>query len=66
MVWLSKDDNRLLNEQAMGRLDRQGQKRAVISYEVIAEDTYDSGQLSNLVLGQIEMNKSLKAKEKND
>lgn len=63
MVWLSKDDNRILNEQAMGRLDRQGQKRAVISYEVIAEDTYDSGQLSNLVLKQIEMNKSLRAKE---
>lgn len=65
MVWLSKDDNRLLNEQAMGRLDRQGQKKAVISYEVIAEDTYDSGQLSNLVLKQIEMNKSLRAKEQN-
>jgi superfamily II DNA or RNA helicase len=63
MVWLSKDDNRILNEQAMGRLDRQGQKRAVISYEIIAEDTYDSGQLSNLVLKQIEMNKSLRAKE---
>jgi superfamily II DNA or RNA helicase len=63
MVWLSKDDNRMLNEQAMGRLDRQGQKRAVISYEIIAEDTYDSGQLSNLVLKQIEMNKSLRAKE---
>jgi len=60
MVWLSKDDNRLLNEQAMGRLDRQGQKRAVISYEIIAEDTYDSGQLSNLVLKQIQMNKSLR------
>jgi superfamily II DNA or RNA helicase len=63
MVWLSKDDNRILNEQAMGRLDRQGQKRAVISYEIIAEDTYDSGQLSHLVLKQIEMNKSLRAKE---
>lgn len=63
MVWLSKDDNRILNEQAMGRLDRQGQKRAVISYEIIADDTYDSGQLSNLVLRQIEMNKSLRAKE---
>lgn len=63
MVWLSKDDNRILNEQAMGRLDRQGQKRAVISYEIIAEDTYDSGQLSNLVLKQIEMNRSLRTKE---
>lgn len=59
VVWLSKDDNRILNEQAMGRLDRQGQKRAVISYEIIAEDTYDSGQLSNLIQKQLEMNRSL-------
>lgn len=63
MVWLSKDDNGILNEQAMGRLDRQGQKKAVISYEIIAEDTYDAGQLSTLVLRQIEMNRSLRAKE---
>ena len=60
MVWLSKDDNRLLNEQAMGRLDRQGQKNAVISYEVIAEDTYDEGQLSKLLIDQIQMNQSLR------
>jgi SNF2 family DNA or RNA helicase len=63
MVWLSKDDNGILNQQAMGRLDRQGQKKAVISYEIIAEDTYDAGQLSKLVLRQIEMNRSLRAKE---
>lgn len=60
MVWLSKDDNRLLNEQAMGRLDRRGQKRSVISYEIIAEDTYDSGQLSKLVTDQLAMNASLR------
>jgi SNF2 family DNA or RNA helicase len=60
MVWLSKDDNRLLNEQAMGRLDRRGQKRSVISYEILAEDTYDEGQLSKLIMDQIEMNRSLK------
>jgi SNF2 family DNA or RNA helicase len=63
MVWLSKDDNGILNQQAMGRLDRQGQKKAVVSYEIIAEDTYDAGQLSTLVLRQIEMNRSLRAKE---
>ena len=63
MVWLSKDDNRMLNEQAMGRLDRRGQTKSVVSYEIIAEDTYDAGQLSNLVMKQLEMNQSLKAKE---
>lgn len=60
MVWLSKDDNRLLNEQAMGRLDRRGQKRSVVSYEIIAEDTYDSGQLSKLLTDQLAMNASLR------
>lgn len=60
MVWLSKDDNRLLNEQAAGRLDRRGQKRSVLSYEIVAEDTYDEGQLSNLVEKQLQMNASLR------
>jgi superfamily II DNA or RNA helicase len=60
MVWLSKDDNRLLNEQAAGRLDRRGQKRSVLSYEIVAEDTYDEGQLSNLVEKQLQMNNSLR------
>lgn len=60
VVWMSKDDNALLNEQAAGRLDRQGQKQSVLSYEIIAENTYDEGQLSNLVNKQLAMNKSLR------
>lgn len=61
VVWLSKDDNRLLNEQAAGRLDRRGQKKSVISYEIIAEDTYDEGQFSRLIQDKIRMNHSLRA-----
>jgi superfamily II DNA or RNA helicase len=60
VVWLSKDDNALLNEQAAGRLDRQGQKQSVLSYEIIAEDTYDEGQLSSLVNRKLAMNRSLR------
>jgi len=60
VVWLSRDDNRLLNEQAAGRLDRQGQKSSVLSFDIIAEDTYDEGQLSKLVLDQLQMNESLR------
>lgn len=63
VVWLSKDDNRLLNEQAAGRLDRQGQKRSVVSYEIIAEDTYDEGQLSKLIKDQLAMNASLRSEQ---
>jgi superfamily II DNA or RNA helicase len=64
VVWLSRDDNRLLNEQAAGRLDRQGQKFAVVSYDIIAEDTYDEGQLTKLVKDQLAMNISLKGELK--
>jgi superfamily II DNA or RNA helicase len=60
VVWLSRDDNALLNEQAAGRLDRQGQKQSVLSYEIIAEDTYDEGQLSSLVNRKLAMNRSLR------
>jgi SNF2 family DNA or RNA helicase len=60
VVWLSKDDNGLLNEQASGRLDRRGQSKSVISYEIIAEETYDEGQLSNLITNQLKMNNTLR------
>lgn len=63
VVWLSEDDNRLLNEQAAGRLDRKGQKKSVISYKIIADDTYDEGILSRLVRDRIKMNESLRARK---
>lgn len=66
VVWLSKDDNRLLNEQAAGRLDRRGQKNAVNSYEIIAEDTYDEGQLSKLITAQLAMNQTLRKEATDD
>jgi superfamily II DNA or RNA helicase len=60
VLWLSRSDNRLLNEQAMARVMRQGQTKQVRSVEVIAVDTYDSGVLSSHVEKAIEMNKILK------
>jgi superfamily II DNA or RNA helicase len=60
VLWLSRSDNRLLNEQAMARVMRQGQTRAVRSVEIIALDTYDSGVLSSHMEKAIEMNKILK------
>lgn len=65
IIWLSKDDNRLLNEQAAGRLDRRGQKSSVLSFDIVAEDTYDEGQLSKLVEQQLKMNASLRSKDDN-
>lgn len=60
VLWLSRSDNRLLNEQAMARIMRQGQKQTVRSVEIVAVDTYDSGVLSSQVQNAIEMNKILK------
>lgn len=60
VLWLSRSDNRLLNEQAMARVMRQGQTETVRSVEIVAVDTYDSGVLSSQVQNAIEMNKILK------
>jgi len=60
MVWLSRSDNMMLNEQAFRRLHRRGQTKTVISIDIVALDTYDDGQLSALVERAIKMNRSLK------
>ena len=60
VLWLSRSDNRLLNEQAMARVMRQGQTLQVRSVEIIALDTYDGGVLSSQLQGAVEMNKILK------
>lgn len=60
ILWLSRSDNRILNEQAVARILRRGQTRQVRSTEIIAIDTYDSGVLSSQMEKAIEMNKTLK------
>lgn len=60
MVWLSKSDNNMLNMQAFRRLFRRGQERRVVSIDIVARDTYDSGQLSKLIQNQLDMNEVLR------
>lgn len=62
MVWLERSDDGMVNEQAFRRLFRRGQERQVVSLSIIAEDTYDRGQLSNLIDQRLAMNKSLRRK----
>lgn len=59
MVWLSRSDDNMYNEQAFRRLHRRGQKRQVISIDIVARNTYDEGQLSDLIEKAIKMNRSL-------
>ena len=60
VVWMSRSDNRILNEQALKRVHRQGQTRQVRSFDIVAVDTYDSGVLSNQLQQAIEMNRTLR------
>ena len=63
IVWVSRSDNRILNEQAMKRVHRHGQARQVRSFDIIALDTYDSGVLSDQLSKALEMNRTLKSDE---
>lgn len=63
MVWLERSDDGMHNEQAFRRLFRRGQTKQVISVSIIAEDTYDRGQLSSLITQKLAMNRSLRKKE---
>jgi SNF2 family DNA or RNA helicase len=54
-----------MNQQVLDRIRRRGQKEAVKVYDIVARDTYDEGQLSNLVVKQLAMNASLK-EDRND
>ena len=61
IVWVSRSDNRILNEQAMKRVHRQGQAHQVRSFDIVALDTYDSGVLSDQLSKALEMNRTLKS-----
>lgn len=62
MVWLSRSDDNQLNMQAFRRLYRRGQKHQVISLDIAAVDTYDNGQLDNLIVQALNQNAILKGK----
>lgn len=59
VVWLSRSENRILNEQAQARLHRMGQTDHVRGFDIQALNTYDSGQFQRLELQAAEMRASL-------
>lgn len=48
VVWLSRSENEILNQQVLGRLHRMGQKNNVTSIDIVATDTLDEGIINNL------------------
>jgi len=65
ILWLNRSDNRILNEQVVKRVHRQGQTRTVRSVELIAVDTYDQGVLSSQIQKAINMNRTLRERNGN-
>ena len=63
IVWVSRSDNRILNEQAVKRVHRNGQKQQVQSFDIVAIDTYDSGVISDQLKKALEMNRTLKSEQ---
>lgn len=60
MVWLSKTEDNVLNQQVAARLHRRGQTSNVRSVEIVAEDTYDLGILSTLLETELSTRASLR------
>lgn len=59
MVVLSESDQILLNEQAVGRLQRRGQTKQVVAYRVVADGTIDDKQADTLLNRELAMRGSL-------
>lgn len=60
MVWLSRDESGYHTEQAFRRLYRRGQNQQVVSVDIEALDTYDTGVLNSGVEKALARNSSLK------
>ena len=56
--WVSLDDNRLLNKQALGRLSRPGQKKTVLRYNFLARNTVEVKRLAQMESDQSQLDES--------
>lgn len=59
LINLSKSDNVVLHEQLIGRLNRTGQTRQVIVYNIMARDSYDDPQADTLLSKKLKMTSSM-------
>lgn len=62
VVFMSRADRRIDNEQGVSRLNRTGQVQEVHEVRFIADDTVDTGQLSNQLEAAIKAAKIMRAK----
>lgn len=62
VVFMSRADRRIDNEQGVSRLNRTGQTERVHVVSFIAVETVDTGQWSNQMIAAVKMAKQLRAK----
>lgn len=61
ILFFSRDESRIENEQGIARLVRRGQNSVIVRIaSIIADDTCDTGQLSKQMQQQLSINQSLK------
>ena len=56
--WVSLDDNRLVNKQALGRISRPGQKKTVLRYNFLARNTVEVKRLAQMTSDQEQLDQS--------
>lgn len=62
VVFMSRADRRIDNEQGVARLNRKGQQQDVHVVSFIADDTVDTGQWSNQMVAAVKAMKIMRAK----
>lgn len=62
LVFMSRSDRRIDNDQAIARLNRTGQEREVHVWYILARNTVDAGQQSRQVQAALAANKSMRSK----
>jgi hypothetical protein len=60
LSWLSRDDDTSNNTQGIGRLDRLGQSKQVVTRDYISQGTIDQGMYSKDITLLLKLNESLR------
>jgi SNF2 family DNA or RNA helicase len=63
---MSKSDNTMLNDQALSRLVRIGQKETVVSIDVVAENTIDENVIRSVNKTREKVRKSTSLERNNN
>lgn len=66
LVFLSRSERRINNDQSIARLNRTGQTKFVHVWDILARDTIDAGQLSTQVQRALAANRIMRARKRKE